>query len=51
MVMNTIQEVTCHICLEDMDIDDSVWADEKGNVEKPYFAYCVSCLPPQEEKE
>jgi Pyruvate/2-oxoacid:ferredoxin oxidoreductase delta subunit len=40
---------TCHICKTDMEEDDVVWADKKGNVEVHHYAYCVGCLPPQKE--
>jgi hypothetical protein len=41
---------TCHICKVDMEEDDTVWADRKGNTEIHQFAYCAGCLPQQEEE-
>lgn len=41
---------TCIECgLDEEDIDDSVWADMSGNVDNPWFAYHVACLPNQKE--
>jgi len=45
--MKMLELVTCHICLEDIDLDESVWGDSEGNVDKPIYAYCVACLPAQ----
>lgn len=38
---------TCFKCYEDMEEDDVVWADDKGDVNKHTYAYCVFCLPSQ----
>jgi hypothetical protein len=38
---------TCFKCYNDMEEDDVVWADDKGDVNKHIYAYCVSCLPNQ----
>ena len=34
----------------DIEEDDVVWADSKGDTERHTYAYCVGCLPNQEEK-
>jgi hypothetical protein len=38
---------TCFKCYEDMEEDDVVWADGKGDVNTQTYAYCVPCLPNQ----
>ena len=45
--MNKLDSVPCHICDEWIDLDDSVWANSKGDINNPLYAYCVSCLPAQ----
>jgi len=42
---------TCWKCYTDIEEDDVVWADSKGDVEGDHsYAYCVGCLPSQEEQ-
>jgi hypothetical protein len=38
---------TCFKCYEDMEEDNVVWADGKGDVSIQTYAYCVPCLPNQ----
>ena len=42
---------TCDKCKSDFDEDDVVWANSKGQLSKGYnnFAWCVPCLPSQED--
>jgi hypothetical protein len=47
--MRTPNLYTCVKCYTDIEEDDVVWADSKGNVEIHTYAYCVGCLPSQEE--
>ena len=46
---NNLDLVPCYICKAEIDIDESVWADSKGEVNNPLYAYCVGCLPAQKE--
>lgn len=46
--MNELDTVPCYICSKEIDLDDSVWANSKGDVNNPLYAYCVPCLPAQE---
>ena len=48
--MSEVDKVPCYVCNKKIDLDDSVWANSKGDVENPLYAYCVSCLPAQEEE-
>ena len=45
--MTTFDTVPCYICSDEIDLDDSVWADSQGNVNNPLYAYCVADLPSQ----
>jgi hypothetical protein len=45
-----LDTVPCYICKNEIDLEDSVWADSKGNVDNPLYAYCVSDLPSQLEE-
>jgi hypothetical protein len=47
--MNKLDTVPCYICNKEIDLDDSVWASSKGDVNNPLYAYCVPCLPAQKE--
>ena len=47
--MSSLEAVPCYICKKEIELDDSVWADSKGEVNNPLYAYCVSCLPNQRE--
>jgi hypothetical protein len=47
--MSNLDTIPCYVCHKEIDIDDSVWADSKGNVSNPLYCYCVSCLPAQKE--
>lgn len=44
-----LETVPCYICHTNLDLDDSVWANSRGDVSNPLYAYCVPCLPAQEE--
>ena len=48
--MKTPNLYTCVKCYTDLEEDDVVWADGRGNVEIHTYAYCVGCLPNQEER-
>ena len=48
-IMSDLEAVPCYICKKEIELDDSVWADSKGEVNNPLYAYCVSCLPNQRE--
>lgn len=47
--MNELDIVNCYVCENEVELDDSVWADSKGEVNNPLYAYCVPCLPNQSE--
>jgi hypothetical protein len=47
--MSNLDTIPCYVCHNEIDIDDSVWADSKGNISNPLYCYCVSCLPGQKE--
>lgn len=49
--MKSPELYTCVKCHTDMEEDDVVWADKTGNIEIHHYAYCVGCLPPQEEEK
>ena len=48
--MSDFDTVPCYICEKEIDLDDSVWADSRGNVDNPLYAYCVADLPSQLEE-
>ena len=50
-VMIMLNLYTCVKCYTDIEKDDVVWADSKGNVEIHTYAYCVGCLPSQEDDD
>ena len=41
--------VPCYVCENEIELDDSVWADSTGEVNNPLYAYCVPCLPNQKK--
>jgi hypothetical protein len=46
--------VKCFICGDPLDRDDIVWADVEGQVKEKEgndTAWCVVCLPSEEEKK
>ena len=45
-----MNQYTCNKCLNDYEEDDVVWADATGDVDRHIFAYCVECLPAQQEE-
>jgi hypothetical protein len=48
--MTNFDTLPCYICKEEVDWDEAVWADSKGNVDNPLYAYCVFDLPAQLEE-
>lgn len=47
--MNKLDTEPCYVCKNEIELDDTVWADSKGEVNNPLYAYCVPCLPNQRE--
>ena len=46
--------IKCFICRDPLDRDDIVWADVEGQVREKEIndtAWCVSCLPNEEENK
>lgn len=47
-----IQQYSCARCLKDVDDEDVIWADVKGNLTTMSgYPYCQSCAPEEPIKE